>query len=234
MDHGAAHELIHWAAAVVLVVSGAVTIAIAARRRTRATAKPPPKPFMPAADRSSVVILASLSLGAAVLHLAAAPSHYVELGDLGAAFLVAATLQAAWARSLLAGAKARVVASGLVINGVIVGTWAVSRTIGLPVGPDAFVAEPVGLPDGAATAFELLLVAGLAARALGLDGRLARRVPATGSIAAVAVVPVLGLVLLTASLASLAIVAGAEHGAPPTPGAADLGEHAGDRDPAGH
>src|SRR6185436_3680741 len=93
-------------------------------------------------DRSPLAILAGLSFGAAVIHLAAAPSHYVELGDIGAGFLVAAALQGAWARSILGGATPRTISAGVAINAAIVAAWAFTRTAGLPVGPAPFVAEP--------------------------------------------------------------------------------------------
>jgi hypothetical protein len=225
MEHGGAHELIHWAAAVVLVIGGAVAAGVAVRERRRrgdprvayaspiagSGRGPEPRPI----DRSGAVILAGLSLGAAAIHLAAAPGHYVELGDLGAAFLAAAVFQAAWARAILASPTGRVVAIGVAANAAIVGTWAVSRSIGVPLGGSPLAPEPIGLPDGAATAFELLLIAGLA-------GRRIRFAPGPlRPLLAVAVVPVVGLVMLMTSLASLAIVAGAEHGAPPAGGHVD-------------
>jgi hypothetical protein len=219
MDHGGAHEVIHWAAAVVLVIGGAIVVVLSALARRRSPQPSPvaigPSPAVaPSIERSTAAILATLSLGAAAIHLAAAPSHYVELGDLGAGFLVAAALQAAWARAILGGTSRRVVAWGIAINGTIAALWLLSRTAGLPIGPSAGIPEPVGLPDGASTAFELLLLAGLAARALDLDRRVVDRFSAARPLLAVAIVPVLGLVMLTTSLASLAIVAGAEHGAP--------------------
>jgi hypothetical protein len=229
MDHGGAHVLIHWAAAVVLVIGGAAAVALSAvaRRRPRpiapgVPASPPELPLSSAGsapvERSTAWILAILSLGAAAIHLAAAPSHYVELGDLGAGFLVAAAFQAAWARSILGGANDRTLVIGGAINAAIVAAWVVSRTWGLPVGPAPGLPEPIGLPDGASTAFELLLLAGLAIRAFDLDRLVAARVRVTRTVLAIAVVPVLGLVILTAALASLAIVAGADHGVAPGAG----------------
>jgi hypothetical protein len=156
--------------------------------------------------------VASLSFGAAAIHLIAAPPHYVELGDLGAGFLAAAAFQAAWGIRVLHAPADRVIWLGIVGNLAIVATWVVSRTIGLPIGPGAFIAEPVGLPDGASTAFELLIVAGLAVRLLDVDRRLPGRV--VRSVAAVAIVPVVGIMLLTTSLAAVAIAAGVDHGAP--------------------
>jgi len=231
MDHGGAHEIVHWVAAVVLVIGGAAAVALSgvARRRATPIAAAAPEAEVtlstvtPApVERSMAWILAILSLGAAAIHLAAAPSHYVELGDLGAGFLVAAVLQARWARSILGAASRRTNVVGAAINATIVVAWVVSRTWGLPVGPTPGVPEPIGLPDGASTTFELLLLGGLAIRALGLDRRVAARVPSTRAMLAIAVVPVLGLVMLTTSLASLAIVAGADHGAAPGAGHGDM------------
>ena len=219
MDHagaqGLVHELIHWASAVVLVVGGAVALVAMIVVRRRAPRVPSFRTAQVATgDRSPAVILAGLSLGAAAIHLVAAPPHYVELGDLGAGFLAAAVLQAAWARAILRGTSSWTIAAGFAINISILCAWLLSRTIGLPVGPTPGLAEPVGLPDGAATAFELLLVAGLAIRWLAIDRRFALRFPAARPLVALTVVPVLGLVMLTTSLATLAIGAGAEHGAP--------------------
>jgi hypothetical protein len=231
MDHGGAHEVIHWVAAVVLVIAGAAAVALSevARRRAASIAAAAPEAELtlstasPApVERSTAWILAILSLGAAAIHLAAAPSHYVELGDLGAGFLVAAVLQAAWARSIMGGARRRTFVVGAAINATIVAAWVVSRTWGLPVGPTPGVPEPIGLPDGASAAFELLLLGGLAIRALDLDRRVAARVRSTPTLLAMAVVPVLGVVMLTTSLASLEIVAGADHGAAPGAGHGDM------------
>ena len=83
--------------------------------------------------------------------------------------------------------------------------------MGLPVGPFAGGPEPVGLPDGASVAFELLLVAGLVPIALGLDLGSSRR-GLMREIAAIAIVPVIGLVLVVTSLATVAIATGLDHG----------------------
>ena len=240
MDHGGAHELIHWIAALVLVVGGAVFLALAAYQRygpasrgaegRTARTDRPTDIAAQAVDRSLIRILVSLSLGAAAIHLVAAPPHYTELGDLGAGFLVAGLFQAAWARPALAANTPRTAWIGLTVNLGIVVAWVVSRTIGLPVGPDARTPEPIGLPDGASTAFELLIVAGLAIRLLGIDRTAAARRPSVRSIAAIAVIPALGLVLLTTSLSAVAIAAGADHGLPHSSSASGAAVHT----PMGH
>ena len=170
MDHGGAHELIHWIAALVLVIGGAIFLALAAhqrfgpgRRRGEARGVRRDRPTdVPAGavDRSLIVIVASLSLSAAAIHLAAAPHHYAELGDVGAGFLVAGVFQAAWARAALTATTRRTAWIGIIVNLGIVAAWIVSRTVGLPVGPAPWTAEAVGSADLVSTALELVIVVG--------------------------------------------------------------------------
>ena len=115
-------------------------------------------------DRSLLRIVAALSLGAGAIHLAAAPHHFDEIGDLAAGFLVSGVFQAAWARLALAGPSRRTVAVGIVVNLAIVAAWAFSRTVGLPVGLEPWTPEAIGLPDGAWPSSSSLLAAGLAIR----------------------------------------------------------------------
>jgi hypothetical protein len=55
---------------------------------------------------------------------------------------------------------ARTLDIGVAGNGAVVLAWIASRTSGLPFGPHAWLAEPVGAVDATATAFELLIVIG--------------------------------------------------------------------------
>jgi hypothetical protein len=219
MAHGG-HDAIELIAALVLVVGGALFTIRAFRTR--------PAPPGPAAsvvadgvlagaavepltvDRSISLMLAGLSAGAAVIHLVAAPTHYLELGDLGAGFLIAAALQGAWIRPCLAGPSRRTALAGIALNGALVVAWAWSRSVGLPVGPFAGGPEPIGLPDGASVVFELILMTGLSPIALGPDLRASRRI--VRELAAIAIVPVVGLVFVVTSLATVAIATGLDHG----------------------
>ena len=222
----AGHDAIDTIAAVVFLIGGAIFTALAYRTR--------PARLGPAAsvdhrsawgsdaathaapDRSLVAIMAGLSAGAAVIHLVAAPTHYRELGDLGAGFLVAAAFQAWWAQRCLTareGPSRTLVAVGVLGNVAIVAAWAWTRSVGLPIGPFAGTAEPIGFPDGACAAFEILLVGLLAARGIRGVGRLVGHLDLR-AVAPIAVVPTLGLVLVLTSLATLAIATGLDHGAP--------------------
>ena len=233
-----AHDSVEWLAAAILVIGGGVFVALAARARrgrlAAATLGPGggTSPRLAAADdvaapsirRSLDVMLAGLSAGAAVIHLVAAPSHFAEIGDLAAGFLISAAFQSLWARWCLAGPSRRAVAIGILGNLAIVAAWAWTRTVGLPVGELAGTAEPIGFPDAASVAFELILVAGLLVRRRSPDVAPARHAVAR-TLASIAVVPVIGLVVVLTSLATVAIASGLEHGAPDAHGAVHVAGH---------
>jgi hypothetical protein len=48
---------------------------------------------------------------------------------------------------------------GIVGNGAMVAVWAVSRTAGLPIGPEPWTPEAIGALDVVATGLELFIVA---------------------------------------------------------------------------
>jgi hypothetical protein len=79
-------------------------------------------------------------------------------------FVVVAAAQLAWGAVALAPAPRWWLALGAIGNlVVVVATWVVSRTVGLPVGEYAGITLPVGFPDALATALEAVTVAGAAA-----------------------------------------------------------------------
>jgi hypothetical protein len=109
-----------------------------------------------------VVVLALASAGAALIHFAVLGEHLREYWAYGAFFAAAGACQALWALLVVQSPTRLLLAAGAVGNGLIVLLWLLSRTRGLPLGPDAGSAEAVGLPDVVATAYELLVVAGCA------------------------------------------------------------------------
>ena len=98
---------------------------------------------------------AVLSVGAAAIHAAAAGPHFEEWAPFGVLFAIAALAQAVWGALVLARPSARLVAAGVAGNVAIIAAWALSRTAGLPVGPDAGTPEPVAVLDAVASVFEL-------------------------------------------------------------------------------
>ena len=144
------------------------------------------------------VDLAVLSIGAAVIHFAVIAQHMNEWWLTGTFFAVVALFQLAWAVAVLAQPSQPLYLAAALVNAGVVLTWIVSRTVGVPVGPEAGEVESIGLPDVLATSYEALLVAtaALALRA-GAATRLLR--PFAGApgtwITAVAVVALTALTL---------------------------------------
>lgn len=151
---------------------------------------------------------AALSVGAAAVHFSVMGPHFAEWWAYGAFFAVAAWLQVGWGIALIAGVRSRaLIGLGAVGQIGIVVLWAVTRTTGLPFGPDILVPEQVGAADVASVVFEVL--AGLVAVALLLSAVGSRRVgrgPATALVVALAV----GVATAT-TLVLDPVVAGGEH-----------------------
>ena len=109
--------------------------------------------------RPELVLLSAAALGAGLLHAAFAPGHFAEDWAHGLFFAVVAWLQLLLAVGLFARPRRWVFGAGL-LNAVVIVTWVVSRTSGLPFGPNSGVAEDVGVPDLVCTALEALMVLG--------------------------------------------------------------------------
>ena len=111
-----------------------------------------------AAVGAAPVVAALLSIGAATVHFAVIAQHFDEWWLTGMFFLTIAVFQLGWGLLVLLRPSALVYLAGAVVNALIVLTWIVSRTTGVPVGPEAGEAEAVGFPDTLSTAFEVALV----------------------------------------------------------------------------
>jgi hypothetical protein len=100
--------------------------------------------------------LATLSAGAGAIHLAVASEHYAVYPLYGVFFIVLGISQVAWACVAISGAS-RALMLAAALNLFVVAVWVVSRTTGMPIGPEPGAPESVGLPDVVATAFEMAL-----------------------------------------------------------------------------
>lgn len=153
----------------------------------------------PGLEKVLVMGMAVLSTGAAVIHFAVIAQHFDEWWLSGIFFVGVALFQLAWAVAVVLRPSGRLYLAGAVVNALIVLTWIVSRTTGIPVGPGAGEPEAVGLPDILATAYEVLLVvAALALLARGTASRepLKARGAAIGTwVVAAAVVSLTALAL---------------------------------------
>jgi hypothetical protein len=149
--------------------------------------------------------LAMLSLAAAAIHFAVIGEHFAEYAAFGIFFSVVGWLQALWAVGVMVLPTRRVLLAGLVGNAVVVLVWIVSRTAGLPLGPDPGIAEPAAFVDVLSTILEVATVAGTAVL-------LARRAPAHALSGRAAWLALLTLVTVLGVLTTSAIAAGVGSG----------------------
>jgi hypothetical protein len=139
-----------------------------------------------------VIALASIAAGA--INLAAAATVGRSNAQNLAFFTVVTVVQLAWGAVALVRAPRWWLALGALANLVVAATWVVSRTAGLPVGPESGVTLPAHFPDTLATVLEIVVAAGATAliiRGQDLARSAARSVGVT--VAAAVVVGVLGL-----------------------------------------
>lgn len=104
-------------------------------------------------------LLAALSAGAAFIHFAVSGEHYDLSWLHGSFFAAIAWLQLAFAVGVILRPNRRLLVAGVVLNAGIIGVWAMSRIWGVPIGPDAWTPETVGLADVLSSAFEAGIVA---------------------------------------------------------------------------
>lgn len=99
--------------------------------------------------------------GAALVHAMAVPVHYEHWRAAGFFFALLAVAEANLAALLAVSTRRSVAGAAVALNAGTMALWAVSRTVGLPFGPEAGHAEITGTADLMATGFEA--VSGLAA-----------------------------------------------------------------------
>jgi len=109
------------------------------------------------------VTAVSCLFGAEAIHTAVIAEYIQEWLPAGLFFLVLSLVQGLLAVALIAAPSRRL---ERVIIGVSLGTvalWLLSRSVGIPIGPMAWIAEPIGRADIVATALELVTAAVLLA-----------------------------------------------------------------------
>jgi hypothetical protein len=168
----------------------------------------PPRPvevpgsaIRPGSDRTAVRILtvtALTSIAAGAIHVAAAAT----LGDGNTQnltfFGVVAVAEIVWGLVALVRAPRWWLALGALGNAVVVATWVVSRTVGLPFGDVAHEVLPVGYADVLATLFGAVTMAGAATLAIRGSGPARAAARARGFALAAAIV--IGALALTGAV----------------------------------
>lgn len=170
----------------------------------------------------SAIALASIAAGA--INLAAAATVGRDSAQNLAFFVVVAAAQLVWGAVALARAPRWWLALGAVGNLVVVATWVVSRTVGLPVGEYAGSTLPVGFPDALATALEAVTVAGAAA--LLVRGRGPARSVARSPGVTVAAAVVVGALALVGVLSQADAIGSSSAGSEQNGGGGQSGPYA--------
>jgi hypothetical protein len=140
------------------------------------------------------------SLGAGLVHAAVIRDHWSEWAVYGVFFAVVAAGQLGWGLAALARDRAPFTRWVAAANLAVIALWALTRTAGLPFGPDAGHPEGVGAADLGAVALQAVVVAATAAGALGVLG--VPRASKTGLLAGLA-----GGALLVAAITTPALAA---------------------------
>ncbi|MBA2633382.1 MAG: hypothetical protein H0U86_10355, partial [Chloroflexi bacterium] len=107
-------------------------------------------------------IASVMALAAGVMHLAQIGPHLEEGWTFAAFFLVVGVVQVVAAALLLRAWPAAWFWFGLAGSAAVIGIWVLSRTLGLPFGPEPGEAEALGAADAAASLTEAITVVVLA------------------------------------------------------------------------
>jgi hypothetical protein len=114
------------------------------------------------APRFAITVAAACLLGAEAIHTAVISAHFREWWAEGVFFFALSVLEGALAAALLLTRARRPCLAAALLSVGTIAVWAWSRTIGLPLGPEAGYPEPVGRADSVATLLEALTALALA------------------------------------------------------------------------
>ena len=100
------------------------------------------------------------SVGAGVIHLALGPEHMAHWEPLGLGFYATGVLQLLLGASLLHRESRLVLRVAALSSLLFLGVWLLSRTAGLPLGPEAWQAESTGRADLLCASLETVVALG--------------------------------------------------------------------------
>ena len=104
-------------------------------------------------------LCAAALLITAFIHVAVVPEHAREWPAAAVFFTVLTAVEVALAVAVLTRASRALLVVGAAISVMSAVLWVASRTVGLPIGPEAFRPEAVAAPDLIATALEMFAAA---------------------------------------------------------------------------
>jgi hypothetical protein len=144
------------------------------------------------------------SAAAAAIHFGVTGEHFHEWWLYGVFFLLLAAYQLWWAAISWQSPSRRELGAGAVVNAGVITLWLVTRTTGLPFGPDAGTAEPFGTADIVSAALEAVVVGLVVALTLAAARPLSRLDRSTNPRIGSAVVAAVAAIALGSSGVALA------------------------------
>ena len=105
-----------------------------------------------------VIVAGAASVVAGIVHYAATADHLPEWPLAAVLFTLAGAFQIVWPAALRTGSRSGVWIAGLVVNTAIVSGWALSRSVGLPIGRHSDAPESVGALDTVSVLAELVVI----------------------------------------------------------------------------
>jgi hypothetical protein len=121
------------------------------------------------------LVAALLVFASSLIHSAVIAAHFEEDWLIGAFFAVVTIAQAVWAMLVYADPlNRRVLLAGAVGNVALAVVWAISRTVGIPIGDHPWRPEAVGGQDVLSTLDELAAATLVAAVLAGMRGSISR------------------------------------------------------------
>lgn len=157
--------------------------------------RPPPQ-SAPQGNSQTIVAACAISAAAGVIHAVAMVDHFDHYWAYGVFFLLVTYFQVLWAVWVYRhSGDRRALTAGAIVSIAISAVWLVSRTVGVPIGPEAGDPERIGAMDVVATVDQLVL-AGLLVTLLTPAGWFGRRLAWISGATAVR----MGVMLCSASL----------------------------------
>jgi hypothetical protein len=106
-----------------------------------------------------LLAIAALAWAAGLIHAVAGVDHFREYWLFGLFFALLAPAQVVWGGGVYRSPRRRLLIAGGALNVAVALLWVVSRTVGLPLGPETWRPEPVGAIDLLASCDEAALAA---------------------------------------------------------------------------
>ncbi len=127
------------------------------RARSLHAEQPPAASELLAAETATLLI-GGLCILTGLIHIGIAAGDIRQSSAYTPLVAMIAAFQLGWAGLVIARPSRGALLCGALVNAALIVLWILSRTAGLPIGPQPWVAEPLGTVDAIAAAAEVVIV----------------------------------------------------------------------------